>query len=1086
MTNTPEQERPLNIVGRITAYFVNSQVTILIIVALVIFGLAAAFFTAKEENPQIDVPGADVYFNYPGAPAQVVEETVTVQMEGKIRELPGIDDIYSVSETGEARLTVQFEVGENWENSLFRLQNHLFSWQDRLPSGVDYLVKPLIVDDVSIVTLTLAGDNYSDNQLHRVGQHILRELRKIPNTGNLTIAGGQPRVVRVDLDPEQLAAYEISPSAIAETLEEANNRVQAEDVAVGNRRIYIEGGNLLESAAELEALVVGEGEDNSPIYLGDVARVWDDYADRETYSRLLNRQDWEVSNPYPDPKLRAEEEFEERPAITIGIAKKEGTNAVVVAEEIFDRVEELKSDLPDDIEIAVSRNDGRSAAREVGDLYTSLFQSIAIVVVLLVAFLGWQEALIVALAIPLTLAGTLLVGWIAGQTINRITLFALILSLGILVDDAIAVTENIHRRFEEMSEQSFSEKVELAILAVAELGVPILLSTITVILAFIPMGFVTGMMGPYMRPIPFNVPVAMVISTALAIIVTPYLAVRVIKVQRRSTANNNDGHSNEEVPNRIYRLYRRIMEPLLDSATRRRFLIFFVTGLLLASFALPLTQAVKFRMLPKGNENTFLVELDAPKGTELNETNRIVKELESVLQEDSEIVQFESYVGTGAPFDFNGLFRSVGKPERDEEHLADIRVHLTNENARSVTSEDVVFRLRPKLTKIAQDNNAIVKLIEDPPGPPVRSTMLAEIYGPDYDRQRDLAKEVASVFRDTGQVVDIDESTKNLIPQMTLEVDRQRTSEAGLSTEEVAQTINMAIAGVDASTLQVPGELTPVDIQVRFAEVNRQSIDDLRRIQLPTPEGDLVPLTELVSFNSTTVDQPIFHRNQQPVSYVFAEMGDRSSVYAVIEQMIYFFRNPLPEGYSIRWDGEWDLTLEVFRDLGLAMLVAVILIYIILVGQFRSFKIPLIMLGSIPLALIGILVGFSLNGVYFSATGMIGVIALAGIVVRNAIVLLEFISDRRKEGIELKEAVIEAGAVRFRPILLTSITTMLGTLTILRDPVWSGLAWTLLTGMLTSSALTLFIIPLMYYGDQRSNGKQEPESVNEKELVADN
>lgn len=1086
MTNTPEQQRPLNIVGRITAYFVNSQVTILIIVALVIFGLAAAFFTPKEENPQITVPGADVSFNYTGAPAQVVEETVTVKMEGKIRELPGIEDIYSVSETGQSRITAQFAVGEDWEESLFRLQNHLFSWQDILPEGVTYSVRPLIVDDVPIVTLTLAGENYSDNQLRRVGQHLLRELRRIPDTGNLSITGGQPRVIRVDLDPEQLAAYGLSPSAIAQQLKAANTRLQAGDLTVGNRRIFVEGGNLVESAEELKSVVIAEGESGDPIYLQDVASVSDDYADRATYSRLVNRQDWEVSNPYPDPELTAEEEFQERPAITIGIAKKEGTNAVVVAEEIFDRVEELKSDLPDDIEIAVSRNDGRTAARSVGDLYTSLFQAIAIVVVLLIAFLGWRDALIVALAIPLTLAGTLLVGWIAGQTINRITLFALILSLGILVDDAIAVTENIHRRFEEMPNQSFPEKVQAAILAVAELGVPILLSTITVILAFIPMGFVTGMMGPYMGPIPFNVPVAMIISTSLAIIVTPYLAVRVIKVQGRSTENNNNGHSNEEIPNRIYRLYRRVMEPLLDSATRRRFLIFFVVGLLLASFALPLTQAVKFRMLPKADEDTFLVELDAPLGTDLEETDRIVKKLESTLKEDSEVVQFETYVGTSAPIDFNGLLRSVGKIERNSEHFADIRVHLTNENARSVSSEDIVFRLRPKLTEIAHNNNALITLVENPPGPPVRSTMLAEIYGPKYEQQRDLAKQVAEVFRNTSEVVDVKDSVKNQIPQMRLEVDRAKASQAGLNPREIAETINMAIGGIDASILQVPGELTPVAIQVRFAEVNRQAVDDLRRIQLPTPEGDLVPLTEVVNFTSTTVDQPIFHRNQQPVSYVFAEMGDRSSVYAVMEQMIHFFRNPLPEGYSIVWDGEWDLTLEVFRDLGLAMLVAVILIYIILVGQFRSFKIPLIMLGAIPLALIGILVGFSLNGVYFSATGMIGVIALAGIVVRNAIVLLEFIGDRRNEGIELKEAIIEAGAVRFRPILLTSVTTMLGTLTILSDPVWSGLAWTLLTGMLTSSALTLFIIPLMYYGDQRSNGKQESESVNEKQLVADN
>ena len=1076
---TSEQQRSLNFVGRITAYFVNSQVTLLIIFALVIFGLAAALFTPKEENPQITVPAADIYFHYPGAPAAVVEETITVPIEAKIRELPGIEDIYSVSQTGQAQITAQFFVGEDWEDSLFRLQNHLFNSQDVLPEGVRYQVNPLIVDEVPIVTLTITGEDYNDNQLRRLGERLLRELREIPNTGNLTITGGQPRVMRVDLSPEQLARYQLSPAAIAQRLRSANTQMQAGDVSVGSRRIFIEGGNLLETAEEVKAVVVGEGENGSPIYLEDVATVSDGYGDRNTYSRLVNRKDWDVTKPSPDPALKPEQEFQERPGITIGIAKKQGANAVVVAQDIFNRVEELQRDLPKDIDVAVSRNAGQTASRAVDDLYTSLFQAIAIVVVLLIAFLGWRDALIVALAIPLTLAGTLLVGWIAGQTINRITLFALILSLGILVDDAIAVTENIHRRFEEMPNQSFPEKVQAAIVAVAELGVSIVLSTITVILAFIPMGFVTGMMGPYMGPIPFNVPVAMIISTSLAIIVTPYLAVRVIKVQRRS-ANDNG----QAAPNRIYHMYRRVMEPLLDSAKRRQFLIFFVVGLLLASFTLPLTQAVKFRMLPKADEDRFLVQVDAPLGTELVETDRIVREMEAVLKKDPQIVQFETYVGTAAPIDFNGLLR--GNTQRNGEHLADIRVHLTNKNARSASSEDIVFRLRPKLTDIAQQNNAIVKLIEDPPGPPVRSTMLAEIYGPDYEQQRDLAKQVAEVFRNTSEVVDVDDSVKNQVPQMQLEVDRAKASQAGLSTQAITETINIAIGGVNASTLKIPGELTPVQIQVRFSEASRQGMDDLRQIQLPTPDGGLVPLSELVTFRSTTVDQPIFHRNQTPVTYVFAEMGARSSVYAVMEQMIHFFRNPLPDGYHIEWEGEWQLTLEVFRDLGLAMLVAVILIYIILVGQFRSFKIPLIMLGAIPLALIGILVGFSLNGVYFSATGMIGVIALAGIVVRNAIVLLEFVGDRRKEGIELKEAIIEAGAVRFRPILLTSVTTMLGTLTILSDPVWSGLAWTLLTGMLTSSALTLFIIPLMYYGDQRLNQKQESESANEKQLVAGN
>lgn len=1085
MSPSTDNSQNYSIIGRITAYFINSQLTILVIAALVIFGLGAVILTPKEENPQIVVPAADVYLPYPGAPAEVVEKTLTTPIEAKLRELSGVEHIYSTSQDSGAKVTVQFFVGQNWEDSLFKLQNHLYSYQDLLPPGARYLVKPVIIDDVPIVTLTVTGKNYSDNQLRRVGERLLEDLRSIPNTANLTITGGQPRAIRVDLDPDKLASYKLSPAQISQRLQGENVRLPAGDVSVGANRLFIEGGNLFQSATDVGEIIVGFGQGStSPIYLRDVATVVDDFSDRTTLSRINYRQDWDVSNPYPDFKAQPKGEFVAQPAITIGIAKQKGTNAVTVAQQIFKRVEELKPQLPPGITVAVTRNDGQTASRAVGDLYQSLGLAIVTVVGLLVIFLGWRESMIVAFVIPLTLAGTLAVGWIAGQTINRITLFALILALGTLVDDAIAVTENIHRHFEEKPGMNWQEKTRAAIEAVNELGTPVILSTVTVILAFIPMAFVTGMMGPYMGPIPFNVPVAMIVSTSLALTVTPYLALRLIKIKSRA----GQAQGEDSVPaiegTRIYRWYHRIMAPLLDSASRRRFVLLCITGLLLASFILPLTQTVKFRMLPKANKDTFLIQLDAPLGTELAQTDRMIQDIEAVLRQTPEITNFETYVGLGAPIDFNGMLR--GATDRIGEHYADIRVHLTNKDARSIQSEGIVFQLRPKLTEIAQRHNAIVKLVEDPPGPPVRSTMLAELYGPDYNTLRQLAKQVRQVFGDTKEVVDIDDSVKNQMPQMRMVVDREKVNRAGLTTQDIAQTLNMAIAGSQVSTLKVPGELSPVAIQVRFADANRQSIDDLTRIQLPAANGRLVPLTELVTFQPATVDQPILHKDQRPVTYVMGEMGDRSSVYAVLDQLIYFFRNPLPKGYWIQWDGEWKLTLDVFRDLGLAMLVAVLLIYLILVGQFRSFKVPLIILGSIPLALIGILLAFSVNGVYFSATAMIGVIALAGIVVRNAIVLLEFVGDKLKEGAGLRASILEAGAVRFRPILLTSVTTMLGTLSILNDPVWSGLAWALLGGMLTSSFLTLFVIPLMYYGDrvshQRNQDFLEPPAMTQEVL----
>ncbi len=1059
-----------SLIGRITAYFINSQLTILIIAVLVIFGLGAVILTPKEENPQIIVPAAEVYLAYPGASAIVVEKTLTTPIESKLRELSGVEHIYSASQDSGAKVTVQFSVGQNWEDSLFKLQNHLYSYQDLLPKGASYLVKPVIIDDVPIVTLTITGKDYSDNQLRRIGERLLEDLRSIPNTANLSIAGGQPRAIRVDLDPDKLASYKLSPLQIAQRLQGENVRLPAGDIAIGKTRLFIDGGNLFQSVNDVGEVIVGFGQGStSPIYLRDVATVVDDFSDRITLSRLNYRQDWDVSIPYPDTKAKPTGEFTAQPAITIGLAKQKGTNAVTVAQQIFQRIEELKPELPSGITIAVTRNDGQTADRAVGDLYQSLGIAIFTVVALLVIFLGWRESSIVAFVIPLTLAGTLAIGWVAGQSINRITLFALILALGTLVDDAIAVTENIHRYFEETPNMNWRQKTQAAVMAVNELGTPIILSTITVILAFVPMAFVTGMMGPYMQPIPFNVPVAMMVSTSLALTITPFLALRLIKIKPKSLdAEHQSEHQPTAIEStRIYHFYQKLMNPLLNSATRRRFVLFFITGLMLASFLLPITQAVKFRLLPKANKDTFLVQLDSPLGTKLVETDRIVQDLESVLRQTSEITNFETYVGMGAPIDFNGMLR--GATDRFGEHYADIRVHLTNKDARSIQSEGIVLNLRPKLTEIAQKYNAIVKLVEDPPGPPVRSTLLAEIYGKDYATLRQITKQVRQVFAETSQVVDIDDSVKNQIPQMRLVVDREKVNRVGLTTQDIAQTMNMAIAGSQVSTLKIAGELAPVGLQVRFANANRQSIDDLSRIQLPTAKGSLVPLSELVTFIPSTVDEPILHKDQRPVTYVMGEMGDRSSVYAVIEQIIYFFQHPLPKGYYIQWDGEWKLTLDVFRDLGLAMLVAVILIYLVLVGQFRSFKVPLIILGTIPLALIGILLVFAVNGVYFSATAMIGVIALAGIVVRNAIVLIEFIGDKLKMGGELKQSIIEAGAVRFRPIILTSVTTMLGTLSILSDPVWSGLAWALLGGMLTSSFLTLFVIPLMYYGDRISH-----------------
>ena len=1038
---------------RLTAYFINSQVTILLILILIVFGLFAAVLTPKEENPQIVVPAADVYISYPGARAEVVEEMVIVRMEAEIRELAGVEHIYSEAENSRGKITVQFYVGESEEKSLFQLQNQLFNNRDYLlPPEATYIVKPIDVDDVAIATVTVTGQGYSDNQLRRVGEKLLQELRKIPKTANCIISGGQGRAILVDLDPDKLTEYGVSFPQIAQRLQAENKQSTAGDIAVGENRLFVRIGDLFETAADLGEVIVGYsplygGQTTSdfvpPIYLKDVATIEDDYSDRTNKrSRIAYRQDWDVTEPYPNPNLRPEGNFVSQPAITIGIAKQHGTNAVTVAKAVFAKVEELRPQLPR-VEVAVTRNDGRTASRAVNELYISLGLAIVIVASLLIPFLGWRSAAIVVLVIPLTIAGTLGVGWVAGQTINRITMFAVILALGTLVDDAIAVTENIQRSFERGSPPNLvrqgvsfelepqlnrQAKTQVALAAVKELSSPVILSTITVILAFLPMAFVTGMMGPYMNPIPFNVPVAMIISTFIALTIIPFLAVRWIKIEpHRQNRVNHFGN-----------FYRRLMTPFLSSRSRRRFLLLSVTGLLLICLTFPLLQIVRFRMLPKADKDTFLVQLEAPNGTNIEATDRIVKELESILQTSPEITNFETYVGTRSPVDFNGLLRggsAIPTIERVPvtlfstgytasplpqvsmqfpipENIAEIRVHLTDKKSRLQDSETIVLNLRPELAVVAEKYNSVVKLVEDPPGPPVRSTMLAEIYGNDYDKQRELAKEVRQVFNQTKEVADIDDSVRNLVSQMQLKIDRDKVLAAGLSTTQVSQELTAALSGTDVTTLKVPGEIFPVPIRIRFGAQNRQNLADLHRLRIRTPTNEIISLSELIEFVPTTLDQPIYHKDQQPVTYVVGEMGDRSSVYAVIDQLIYFWRHPLPEGYWIEWDGEWKLTLDVFRDLGIAMLVAIILIYFILVGQFGSFKVPLIIIGTIPLATIGILMGFAVNGVYFSATAIIGAIALSGIVVRNAIVLLEFINARQQSGVDLKNAILEAGATR--------------------------------------------------------------------------
>jgi multidrug efflux pump subunit AcrB len=1044
----------LNISGKITEYFINSQLTVLLMAATVIIGLFALTFTPREENPQIVVPAANVMVMLPGSSAKEVEELVSKPLEAKLWEIPGVEDVYSVSMNSMSVVTVKFYVGQDKERSLVKLYDKIMSNMDIAPPGASQpLVKPIDVDDVPIVSIALSpasGANYDDAQLRQVADNVLEELRKVPGVGFSQVIGGRSRQVRVTLDPLRIAGYGLSSLQIAQAISVSNANLLSGELEQGSRKLTLETGGSFDSAKDVKAAIVGVSG-GRPVYLDDVADVTDGFEETAKVTRIGFG-----SRHGEGPAVMGE-----RPAVTVALAKRQKLNAVKISDQILARLEQLrKTHIPPGIEVTVTRNDGKTANDAVNELVFHLVLSIIIVVALLFFTLGWREAAIVALAIPLTLFITLAVGMVAGQTINRITLFALILSLGLLVDDAIVVVENIHRHYKLRQHT----RLQGAILAVNEIGMPTILATFTVVLAFIPMAFVTGMMGPYMMPIPFNVPVAMVTSLFVAFIVTPWASYRLMKSEHFSE------HPQPLEETRIYQIYKRILAPLLVNPRKRRVVMALITSVFVITMLFPAVQWVKFRMLPKANKNTFLITVDMPVGTVLEDTDRVARAVGDTIRRVPEVKDWQTFAGTGSVIDFNGLLR--GGAFREASHFADIRVNLVDKEERKLTSESIVLKIRPDIAKLAREYGANIKIAEDPPGPPVRATVVAEIYGPAYDKQRELVPVVKALFNGTDEVVDIDDSVKDTQEKYRLLVDKEKAALAGVSTEQIARTLRMYVSGMAVSTLRRPEAKNPISIFLRLPRVDRTGLADLDRVYVTGQQGNQVPLSALVRLVPSEMDKPIYHKNLQPVTYVYAEMGNRSQVYAVIDMVRHLWKNPLPEGYKIAWDGEMKLTLDVFRDLGAAMGVALIAIYLLLVGRFRSFTIPVVIMAAIPLSMIGIMPGFALTGVYFSATSMIGIIALAGIVVRNSIVLLEFILDKKQEGLPLEQALIEAGAIRTRPIVLTALAAILGSAVIVADPVWSGLALALIFGMLASTALTLVVIPVFYYMLERKHWEQ--------------
>ncbi|MGE0370378.1 MAG: efflux RND transporter permease subunit [Gammaproteobacteria bacterium] len=1084
----------LNIAGRLGRAAMGSALTPIAGILIFLVGVVALLITPREENPQIDVPTANVFVTMEGASPEEVLNLVVKPLEAVMREMAGIDHTYGLASDSLGMVTVQFEVGADKEASLVRLYDRLMHNLDRIPPGAGQpLVKPVDVDDVPILAITFSSEHHGDLALKQLADRAREVLVPLPGISVAEVLGGRNREISVQLDPERLAARGIALDALHVALRSANYEIPVGQAVDDNRVKLIRLSAALRSARDVGAIVVGL-HDGRPVYLRDVADIADGPGDIEQVHRI-------GFGPSAAPPATAGEP--EQVAVTLTLAKKRGTNAVTVAARALDELDKLRGDfIPDDVDVTVTRDSGERADAAVNLLVEHLGIAIASVVLILLLFLGWREAAIVTLNIPLILFVVLAVGLIAGQTINRITLFALILALGLLVDDAIVVVENIHRHLRRGT-QSLADKAAVIIRATNETGRPTIVATFAVILAFIPMAFVTGMMGPYMGPIPFNTPVAMLASLVIAYMFTPWIAQRLLKTGAAGdgAAHQDDAHGRD----RLHRLYTRLATPLIERR-RARLAFWTAVGLLfLAACWQPAWQflrpsgiggpptpgTVELKMLPKGNKNTFNITVDMPEGTPLEITDAAARDIGAVLRAHPMVTDYETFIGRAGPVDFNGMLR--GATVKQGTHLGEIRVNLVDTLERSVKSEQIVLDLRARLAPVrAAWPAANIKLVEDPPGPPVRATLLGEVYGPDYDTARRLAAQVRAAYADTWDLVDIDDSVGEDQIEYRVTVDKEKAAAAGVDTEAIAAVMRDFVAGFDIGTIHAASERNPVPIHIRMPERFRIAPRDLDRLFVASSAGGQVPVAAFTGIEEVVADKTIQTKDGFPVVYVTGEPATGSQVYPLLDLDGRLdgaeplpgvklttgglgFVRPLPDAtfdYRLLWDGEMRLTLDVFRDLGAAFMVALVLIYLLLAGYYGNFILPLIVMGAIPLTMIGIFPGHLIMQQPFTATSMIGMIALAGIVVRNSLLLIDFILDNRALGAGLKEAVLEAGAVRARPILLTALAVVAGTAIMMSDPVFGGLGVAMAFGTLASTLLTLFVIPLVYYLWQRDKSQE--------------
>ena len=1056
--------------GKIAGAFIKSKLSILLMFAFMLLGIFSILFIPREEEPQIEVPMADIMIGYPGATPQEVESGVVQPVEKIISNIKGVENVYSTSMNGMAMLTVQFYVGEDVERSLVKLYNELMKNMDRMPQGVTMpLVKTRAIDDVPALSFTLWSDKMGDYQIRQVAEVVGNEIKKIPDVAQVNIIGGQSRQVKVQLDKDKMAESKVDFGSITQSLQANNAQMHSGNIVTGDVVYSVQTGNFFANVDEVKNLIVGTNN-NQPVYLHQIAEVEDGPEVPQRY----------VSFGYgvaqADKKANMPDDYS---AVTISVAKKKGADAMKLAEVVIDKVEHLKKDvITNDLNVEVTRNYGETASHKVSELLWHLSIAIIVVTIFVMLAMGWRGGLVVFLSVPVTFALTLFAYYFLGYTLNRITLFALVFVTGIVVDDSIVIAENMHRHFKMKK----LPPLQAALYAINEVGNPTILATLTVIAAVLPMAFVSGMMGPYMSPMPIGASIAMIFSLLIALTLTPYFGYLFLR-HKDKKGEGKESHKDESEPalhqTKIYKIYASVVTPFLESRKKRWVFMISLTVVLLSSFVLFYTKSVPVKMLPFDNKNEFQVVIDMPEGTTLERTAAVTKELAVYVSKNDKVTNYQTYVGASAPISFNGLVRHYDM--RMGENVADIQVNLVDKGERSEQSHDIAKSMREGLQAIGKKYNANVKVVEVPPGPPVMSTIVAEIYGPDYKQQIAVAKQVKDMLIATDNVVDVDWTVEDDQTEYKFEVDKEKAMKLGIPAAQIVQNMRAALSGMPVGVLHQPSTVNQVGIVLQLPEKEKSSIEDVLSIKVVNQQGMAIPVGDLVKVTKGEKEKSIFRKNQKRVVYVLTEVAGEleSPVYVISDVSDRLSEIKLPEGYtlteeysqqpkfednfSLKWDGEWQITYDVFRDLGLAFLFVLIIIYVLIVGWFQNFVTPLVQLAAIPLSLIGIIVGHWIMGAYFSAPSMIGFIALAGIMVRNSVLLIDFIDIRLKDGVPLKQAILEAGAVRSTPIVLTAGGVVLGAIVILFDPIFQGLAISLIGGTITSTVLTLIVVPLLYY-----------------------